>query len=238
MDLMMHLQPLGPADLAAVVFILLAYNVIDQVIEHPPARFPSVSVIMEQYRHDWMREMAGRPQRIFDASIIASLRQGTSFFASASMIAIGGAVAMVGDPTKLQSVASALSIDAQVFLIRIKVLLVVVFLANALLKFIWAHRLFGYCAILMASVPNEVTAPGALDRAAQAADVNISAARGFNRGLRSIYFALASLAWLLGPAALAVAVVITLGVLIRRDFASGSRRSMMQPGASGHRDGG
>ncbi len=29
--------------------------------------------------------------------------------------------------------------------------------------------------------------------------MNITAARSFNRGLRSIYFALAALAWLLGP---------------------------------------
>jgi uncharacterized membrane protein len=38
------------------------------------------------------------------------------------------------------------------------VALVVAFLANALLKFIWAHRLFGYCSILMAAVPNDPSA--------------------------------------------------------------------------------
>ena len=75
------------------------------------------------------------------------------------------------------------------------------FLADALLKFIWSNRLFGYCAVLMAAVPNDADDPRAFHRAAQAAEVNITAARSFNRGLRSVYFALAALAWLLGAGA-------------------------------------
>ena len=53
--------------------------------------------------------------------------------------------------------------------------------------------------------------------------MNITAARSFNRGLRSVYFALASAAWFLGALPLIVASVITLGVLWRREFASQSR---------------
>ena len=99
----------------------------------------------------------------------------------------------------------------------------IVFLANALLKFIWSNRLFGYCAIIMASTPNDPADPLALHRAAQAAEINITAARSFNRGLHSIYFALGSLAWLLGPYALIAATVITGVLLVRREFASASR---------------
>ena len=102
-----------------------------------------------------------------------------------------------------------------------------VILANALLRFIWSHRLFGYCAIMMAAVPNDHLDPSAAPRARQSAEINITAARSFNRGLNSVYFALASLGWLIGPLPLLVATGLTAGVLLRREFASHSRQVML-----------
>jgi uncharacterized membrane protein len=106
--------------------------------------------------------------------------------------------------------------------------LVVAFLANALLKFIWAHRLFGYCSILMAAVPNDPNHPEAAHRATQAADINITGAKSFNRGLRSIYFALGALGWLLGPWGLVAGALVISAILIRRDFGSTSREVMLR----------
>jgi uncharacterized membrane protein len=96
------------------------------------------------------------------------------------------------------------------------------------LKFVWSNRLFGYCSVMMAAVPNDPEDPLAYHRAGQAAEINITAAKSFNRGLRSIYFALAALGWLLGPLALALATIATTMVLMRRDFASHSRAVMLQ----------
>jgi uncharacterized membrane protein len=104
---------------------------------------------------------------------------------------------------------------------------VIGFLANALLKFVWAHRLFGYCSILMAAVPNDPQDPLSFHRAGQAAEINITAARSFNRGLKAIYFALAALGWLLGPWGLLAGTVLATGVLLRREFASVSRRIIL-----------
>ena len=101
-------------------------------------------------------------------------------------------------------------------------------LANALLKFVWSHRLFGYCAIMMAAVPNDYNDPMAAPRARQAAEINITAAKSFNRGLNSIYFALAALGWLIGPLELIAATVLTAGVQLRREFASQSRLVMLE----------
>jgi len=93
---------------------------------------------------------------------------------------------------------------------------------------IWAHRLFGYCAIMMAAVPNDPADPAARDRAMQAADLNITAARSFNAGLRSVYFALGSLTWLAGPWALLAGVAVVLFVTWRREFASTSRQVILR----------
>jgi len=102
-----------------------------------------------------------------------------------------------------------------------------IFLLYAFLKFIWSSRLFGYCAVLMAAVPNDPEDPSALPRAMQAAEVNIRAAMNFNRGLRALYFALGSLAWLLGAEALIVAAVAVAWMVWSRDFASQSRRVLV-----------
>ncbi len=200
----------------------------DWIIEHPPRWRPSVSVLMADLRREWMRQFVTRQPRIFDATIIDSLRQGTAFFASACLIAIGAGTALVGNPAPLQNAASDLAALPVADGVQLRLLLVLLFLADALLKFVWANRLFGYCAILMAAVPNDPQDPLAYHRAAMAAEVNITAARSFNRGLRSVYFALAALAWLGGPVALMLATAASVSVLMRREFASLSRQIVMQ----------
>ncbi len=215
-------------DSLAFVVLVVAWVGTARLADVPPKWRPSVSVLMKEYRYRWMTEFVTRQPRLFDVSLIDSLRQGTAFFASASMIAIGGGVALIGNATTLEGLAQDLTIGLDAAQLRIKLMVVVGLLANALLKFIWSHRLFAYCAIMMAAVPNDPDAPMAEHRARQAAEVNITAAKSFDRGLNSIYFALAALAWLIGPWALAVATGVTAGVLMRREFASHSRRVMLQ----------
>ena len=214
-------------DTAAFGALVLIWAATGRLAERPPGWRPSVSQLMQDYRYRWMTEFLTREPRIFDVSLIDSLRQGTAFFASASMIAIGGGVALIGNAATLTGLAQDLTLAADTSQLRIKLMVVVVLLSNALLKFIWSHRLFGYCAIMMAAVPNNPNDPIAAPRARQSAEINITAARSFNRGLNSIYFALASLAWLIGPEALLVATVLTAGVLLRREFASHSRQVML-----------
>jgi uncharacterized membrane protein len=224
----LQIGPFGLPDIAAFVFALALWLLIGWVIEHPPANRPSVSRLMERYRQDWMAEFVTRQPRIFDATMIDSLRQGTAFFASASMIAIGGGIALIGNPAMLSALTRDLALTSDLTGLQMRVGLVVAFLANALLKFIWAHRLFGYCSIMMAAVPNDPKHPEAQHRATQAAEINITGAKSFNRGLRSIYCALGSLGWLLGPWGLVAGAVVIAGVLIRRDFASTSRKVMLR----------
>ena len=168
--------------------------------------------------------MAARDVRIFDAQVLNGLRQGTAFFASTTMIATGGALALIGNADQLIGVAIDLNLNASSQVVwEIKLLLLLFFLTNAFVDFVRAHRLFGYCAILMAAVPNDPNDPLTLPTARKASEVNITGARSYNRGLRAIYFSLAAAAWLVGPIALIVATLITLSVLLRREFLSHSR---------------
>ena len=147
---------------------------------------------------------------------------------SASMIAISGIFALLGDADRLRGVAGDFAdSDAPVVVWEVKLFLILVFAANAFLKFVWSNRLFGYCSVMMGAVPNDAS-DLAYARAAKAAEINIFAAKSYNRGLRTVYFGIASTAWLIGPEALLAAAVVTLVMILRREFASQSREILMQ----------
>lgn len=224
-----HIGPLGAADLAAALLLFVAWLGIGWITEHPPANLPSVGKLTEAYRREWMRQFVTRTPRLFDSAMIDGLRQSTTFFASTALVAVGGGLALIGKPEQITALASDFALgDAPRLLWQVRILTAVLFGANAFLKFVWSHRLFSYAAIAMAAVPNDPTDPLAYPRAETAARVNINAAKGFNRGLRAVYFALASLAWLMGPLALTLAVIFTTAMLWRREFASHARRALLE----------
>jgi uncharacterized membrane protein len=219
----------SPLDFTAVVVLFALWLLIGWQIENPKAKHLSVSRIMAGYRHEWMRQMITRQPRIFDAQTISTLRQATSFFASTSMIALGAVLALIGNSDSLVGLAEDLTLLSHpLFVWEIKLLLVVFFLTNAFLKFVWSNRLFGYCSVLMAAVPNDPKNPNVVNMARKAADINILGARSFNRGLRSVYFALASICWLGGPMLLLCGAILTLIVIWRREFASQSRAILLE----------
>ncbi len=229
MTLTDHLALLSMLDWAAAVVTIGLWLMLGWLIEHPPASRPSVTVLMAQRRRDWMHVFVHRDPRIFDSQILASLRQGTSFFASTCLLAIGGVLALIKNTDPLQGVATDLSAQATPALIlQLKLALVVLFLTNAFLKFVWANRVFGYCAVMMAAVPNDPDDPLTHPRARAAGELNIRAAINFNRGLRSMYFALGALAWLLGPWALIAATAVTGWIVFSREFASLPREILME----------
>jgi uncharacterized membrane protein len=219
-----------PLDALATVLTFCAWVVLGWLIESERLSRPSVTILMIEYRRDWMREMITRQPRIFDAAILSSLRQGTNFLASASMIALGGLLALIGNAERLLGVAEDLTLGGTpTLVVEVKLMATGIFLLYAFLKFVWSNRLFGYCAVLMAAVPNEPDDPRTLPRAMQAAEVNIRAAFNFNRGLRALYFSLGSLAWLLGPVALICGTAAVSYMIWSREFASHSRRILMIP---------
>jgi uncharacterized membrane protein len=179
-----------------------------------------VTTLMAEVRREWMRQFVRRENRIFDAQIIASLRQGTAFFASTSILAVGGVLALIGNVAPLTGLAAEIGQDRPALLWQLRLLPAALLLTHAFLKFVWANRVFGYASVMMAAVPDKASDPRATPRAMRAAELVIRAALNFSRGLRSMYFALASLAWLAGPVALGLAALAVAGFLLRREFSS------------------
>ena len=60
--------------------------------------------------------------------------------------------------------------------------------------------------------------------------MNSLAARSFNRGMRSVYFALGATAWLAGDIGLILGTLAVTAMIWRREFASQSRALLLRDG--------
>lgn len=151
------MHALSNMDLAAAAWFLFAWLGFNLLIDVSPLRKKTLSSAMETYRRGWMRAMSLREVRIMDTSIMSGLQQGTAFFASTSLLAIGGGFALLDATERIVQVAGDLSIpvaDSRA-LWEIKVLALMLIFAYGFFKFGWAYRLFNYASIVMGAVPQE-----------------------------------------------------------------------------------
>lgn len=193
----------------------------------------SLTTAMNVQREAWMRTMAKRELRMIDTSIMIGLQQGTAFFASSSIFAIGGCFALLGASNHVLAVVSTLPYVGTppqgVF--EAKVVGLIALLAYAFFKFGWSYRLFNYCSILIGAVPTVQeggVAPHETEAAVmRAARMNILAGKHFNAGLRGIFFSLAYLGWFANAGMFATTTLILLAVLVRRQFFSNARAAVL-----------
>jgi uncharacterized membrane protein len=195
----------------------------------------SLNAIMNQRRHAWFMQSAKRDNRIVDTQIMNGLQNGTAFFASTSLLAIGGSTALLQSTDQLMQVFRDLSFiqpPAREAL-EMKIIGLAVIFAYAFFKFSWSYRLFNYGAVLLGTMPGRVhgeeegtaAARAALDKAmGEAAWMNVSAGRHFNRGQRAFLFAIAYLGWFLGPLFFLATTAGVLLVMWNRQFNSDARK--------------
>jgi len=229
MDMLSPLASFTLLDWIALALLFGSWVIVGWIVERPNARHKSVSVLMIRYRKEWMSHMPSRDPRVFDAMLMASLREGTAFFASACLIAIGGGLAMLSNVEQISELTQGLALGrSPQVLVEIKILAILLLITNAFFKFVWSNRVFGYCTVMMGAVPNDPVDPRGATRSTQAGELNITAAKAFNRGLRSVYFALGALGWLIGPEALIITTLATLITVLRREYTSRSRMILLE----------
>lgn len=225
-----RLAELTGYDALAVIWFLLCYFGSGWWIEKGPMAARGAGHLMAQRRIEWMREMTRRDPRILDGNLLGGLQNGASFFASAALIGLGGVLAMLGQAGTLAEVAHALPLSHPVGPdgLRLRLMLPLALIAYTFFKFAWAQRLFGYCGVLIGATPlwDEAREAEVMRAAERAGQVNVLAARSFNRALRSLYFTVASLAWLIGPLALCVAAAAIAWMVHRREFRSESQAAI------------
>jgi uncharacterized membrane protein len=217
-------------DIIAVSFFALEWTVYALTLEHSEYGKNSLSARMNQFREAWVRQMLDREARMVDMQIMASLQNGTAFFASTSLLAIGGALALLRATNDALSVLGALPIDItpSPALWEIKCVGLILIFIYAFFKFAWSYRLFNYVAILFGAMPPASRRDSAEAQAHVMRTTLLfeSAGQHFNRGQRAFFFALGYLGWFISPWVLFITTGAVVIVTWRRQFASNAWKAM------------
>lgn len=211
-----------PIEVAALLWFAGFWLIYTVLTDWTAYRAAGLNARLDHFRHAWMQEMLRRDVRTVDCQIMASLQNGTAFFASSSLIAIGGAVAIMrASPEFLSTVASlpfgTLSTPLDW---RAKAAGLVFIFTYAFFKFAWSYRLFNYAAILIGAAPppKEAETPRAQAHARRTAQLAGEAAMHLSRGQRALFFALAYIGWFVGPSLLMILTVLVFVIQWRRHF--------------------
>jgi uncharacterized membrane protein len=217
-------------DIFAAAFFVLEWATYAITLEHTNYGRDSLSARMHAYREVWMRRLLAREARIVDTHIMTSLQNGTAWFASTTLIAIGGALALLRATNEVMPIMQNLPIgfNGTPGLWEIKCFGLILIFVYAFFKFAWAYRLFNYVAILVGAMPfatNRDT-PEAEEHVIRTTRLFGAAARQFNRGQRAFFFALGYLGWFVSPWVFLVSTAAVVIVTWRRQFASSAWRAM------------
>jgi hypothetical protein len=143
-------------DLLAIAWFLGAWIAYSIVIEKTAKGRSGLNALMNHYRDEWMEQLLAREMRMVDAQVTAALQNGTAFFASTSLIAIGGTLTLLRSTDEILTMVSVLPFGATSSRVmwEMKMMGLAVIFVYAFFKFAWSYRLFNYFAIM-------VGAPGA-----------------------------------------------------------------------------
>jgi uncharacterized membrane protein len=219
-------------DFAALCFFVAAWAGYGMAVQRMRGRRTSLSQIMNRQREMWARQLIHRDNRVVDTTINASLQNGTAFFASTSLIALGGVLTLSRSGDDVLTLFGALPFGAVATRTtwEIKVAGLAVVFVYAFFKFSWAYRLFNYGSILIGTVPPKGSnaSMAEMERAARrAAAMNIAAGSHFARGQRAFFFALAYLGWFVSPVLLFATTTAVVCVMWRRQFSSKIRAALL-----------
>jgi uncharacterized membrane protein len=187
-------------DLAGMLWFFALWLGYAQFAERRARTRPSLLSVMAEYRRDWWTRIIERELRMIDTSIVANLTNSATFFASTTLLILGGLLALLGTTEKVSAVVRGLPFNARSSseLWELKILLLIAIFMYAFFKFTWSLRQHNFSSVLIGAAPKVPEQPELeKDFIEHAAQLSTSASESFNNGLRSYYFALAALAWFL-----------------------------------------
>jgi len=189
-------------------------------------RHPSILASTNRFRHAWMLQTTYREARVLDGLVTQALSSAPSFFASTTILIIGGLLAALGAGDKASDLVREIPFAARTseLVFDLKLALLLVIYVYAFFRFTWSIRQYTFGALLLAAAPE----------ANQFIDQNLSreefanragrvvgmAAETFNDGLRAYYLAFAAIAWFFSALIFVLATTIVIYILYQREFHS------------------
>lgn len=186
----------------------------------------SLLAVTNQYRRLWMVQTTGRDVRVVDGIVIQNLSTSPSFFASTTILIIGGLLALLGTTDKAAELVKEIPFAARTstLVFDLKLLLLLGVFVYAFFRFTWSLRQYTFGALMVASAPDyrvfergEASREEFADRAGRIVGM---AAETFNDGLRAYYMAFAVIAWFFSPLWFAVGTAGVVYILYQREFHS------------------
>ncbi len=191
---------------------------------------PSLLDTTNRIRRAWMLQSTYREVRVVDGVIIQNLSTSPSFFASTTILIIGGLLAVLGTTEKASELVREIPFAARtsVLVFDLKVVLMLGIFVYSFFRFTWSMRQYTFGALRVGSLPEseqliEMGEAGEALRQAsaeRAGHVVAMAAETFNDGLRAYYFAFAAIGWFFSPLVFAVATAGVVWILYQREFRS------------------
>jgi uncharacterized membrane protein len=225
------MQLFSTLDLVAIAFFIGAWIAYSLALENTAYGRRGLNSHMNPYRNLWMARMLARDVRIVDTHILATLQNGSAFFASTSLIAIGGSLTLLHSTDQVLEVIGALPIGIRATATQweAKTMGLAIIFVYAFFKFAWAYRLFNYVAIMIGATQpsSEQDNPEAKEHISRLGRLIEVAGQHFNRGQRAFFFALGYLGWFISAWVFIAATVAVLFVTWRRQFASDSRSAVV-----------
>lgn len=216
-------------DWAALIWFFTVWIGYAQFAKHRATVQPSLLAASNRVRRQWMLQATKREVRVVDGVVVQNLSTSPSFFASTTILIIGGLLAVLGSSDHASSLVAEIPFAARTssLVLDFKLVLLAGIFVYAFFRFTWSLRQYSFGALLLASAPerDEFIVLGEAARehfADRAGGVVGLAAETFNDGLRAYYFAFAAAAWLFSPAAFAVGTAGVVWVLYQREFRSGA----------------
>jgi uncharacterized membrane protein len=186
---------------------------------------PSLMSVMSGYRRDWWQGMVSRELRIVDAAILTNLSNSSAFFASTTLLILGGLIALLGTSDRVMAIVSDLpfSAHADQVMWEYKIFLLLAIFVYAFFKFTWSLRQHNLCSVLVGAAPSRQTDPVELASfVTRSAHLASLASNTFNYGLRAYYFGMAALAWFLNSWIFMAVTTFVVAILYFREFHSGA----------------
>ena len=186
---------------------------------------PSLLASTNRVRREWMLQVTHREVRVIDGVVLQNLSTSPSFFASSTILIVGGLLAVLGSNSASDLVREIpFAVRTSGLLFDTKVALMLAIFVYAFFRFTWSMRQYTFGALMVGAAPDasqflekELPRDAFADRAGRVLGL---AAETFNDGLRAYYFAFAALSWFLSPLAFMLATAGVVYVLYQREFHS------------------
>jgi len=187
----------------------------------------SILAATNRIRRQWMLQVTHREVRVIDGVVVQNLSTSPSFFASTTILIIGGLLASLGASERATELVREIpfAVRTSVLVFDLKLMLLLVIFVYAFFRFTWSLRQYTFGALLVASAPEakafdadpQLSREAFADRAGRVVGM---AAETFNDGLRAYYMAFAAIGWFFSPLIFMVATAGVIYVLYQREFRS------------------